>query len=477
MDKGGEGEIIDLFHGKGNKLALGYCIVCNHGQNELTCSSAHRLEKESAFFLTSPWNRIEKDRVGIESLKTRLQRLHAEMTKREFPKLKVQIDDRLRTAKANLGRLGYDREYPHEQRRFLTDIATKFQIIRTNTMDKMHFRNDVLVENDILCLPTVVAEKFDKLVVSFRQQGHMVNFNDADESDSESHGDYETEEQSDDESATESDSQNGTESSCVDVSYQELEAITIDAPDQYGPREIDSRKWIEKECRATRGYDLEDMNASILPHLWSTQSQNWLQITKIVADEVILLVHHYIHQLLESLCGDRSTMEELRNFLMDEILTKYKIALSQIELVIKIERHGSPITKNDHFTQSLSEIRRQRAEIEGPHGKEDTRSEAKRKSYKSEIARKVDDLHSVLMVYHKVARKRVVDNIIQNIDYFLLSGENSPLNILTPLYISSLTNEQLEKIAGENMVSKSKRKDLKSSITKLEEGRNIIMRQ
>ena len=68
----------------------------------------------------------------------------------------------------------------------------------------------------------------------------------------------------------------------------------------------------------------------------------------------------------------------------------------------------------------------------------------KSQRYKSKIAQEVDDLHSVLMVYHKVARKRFVDNIIQNVDYFLLSGENSLLNILTPMYISSLPDEQLE---------------------------------
>ena len=163
VDKGGEKEIIDLFHGKGNELALGYCIVRNHGQKELTFSSAHRSENERSFFLTSPWNTIDEDRVGIHSLKTRLRDLLAEMIKREFPKLKLQIDDRLRIAKTDLKELGNDRATPDEQRRFLEGIAMKFQIIRANTMNKIYFQDEVHMENDNLRLPTIVAKEFDQL--------------------------------------------------------------------------------------------------------------------------------------------------------------------------------------------------------------------------------------------------------------------------------------------------------------------------
>lgn len=52
-------------------------------------------------------------------------------------------------------------------------------------------------------------------------------------------------------------------------------------------------------------------------------------------------------------------------------------------------------------------------------------------TYQSNLAQAVDQLHAVLFVYHKVAGKPVVDNVIQNVDYFLLSGEQSPLAILT----------------------------------------------
>ena len=470
----------------------------NRGQNELDSSSIERFENERKFFLTLPWNTIDKDRVGIQSLKSRLQLLLAAMIKREFPKLKLRIEDKLKTAKSHLDDLGYDRESPDQQRKFLEGIAMKFQEIRADTMDKIYFRHEELMKNNNLRLPTLVAKEFDDLVISFRQHGHTINFKDADESDSENEDSDETEAQPD--FAEDSDSQSDThavsftENGLSDGTYPELEDITIDAPHQYGPRETDAKKWIEKEYRATRGYDLEVMNANILPLLWRTQSQNWLGLTKKFTDNIITLVHRYIHQLLASLCGDGRTMEELRNFLMDDIIERYKTALSQIELIIKIERHGFLITKNHYFADTLSKIRSQRNEAEleedtetvdwkDSNGKPYTRNMIsvsklmKSQTYKSNLKQAVDDLHSVLMVYHKVARKRVVDNIIQNVDYFLLTGENSPLNILTPMYISSLSNEQLEQIAGEDMVSKNKRRELKSLIAKLEEGRRVIKGQ
>ena len=84
----------------------------------------------------------------------------------------------------------------------------------------------------------------------------------------------------------------------------------------------------------------------------------------------------------------------------------------------------------------------------------------KGKIYAANLDQAVQDLHDLLLVYYKVARKRFIDMVIaQAADYFLLTGEESPHNILTPPFISLMSAETLEQIAGEDMVSKNRRMD------------------
>ena len=86
----------------------------------------------------------------------------------------------------------------------------------------------------------------------------------------------------------------------------------------------------------------------------------------------------------------------------------------------------------------------------------------------------VEDLHDILHSYYEVARKRFVDNVcMQVVDYFLITGHDAPIKVFSPQFVSELTNEQLEAIAGEDLVSRRKREDLKRKIENLEAGKKI----
>jgi hypothetical protein len=70
---------------------------------------------------------------------------------------------------------------------------------------------------------------------------------------------------------------------------------------------------------------------------------------------------------------------------------------------------------------------------------------------------------------------RYVDTICtQGTDYHLLNGKNSPLRIFSPLFVASLTPEQLEKIAGEDTSSNERRESLKREMDSLEEGQRLL---
>jgi len=86
VDKGAEQDVIKIIEGKSHPLNLGWCIVRNSGQQHLNDSAGDRHGREKVFFSKEePWNKVTKDRVGIEALKLRLVYVLAELIRREFP--------------------------------------------------------------------------------------------------------------------------------------------------------------------------------------------------------------------------------------------------------------------------------------------------------------------------------------------------------------------------------------------------------
>ena len=87
----------------------------------------------------------------------------------------------------------------------------------------------------------------------------------------------------------------------------------------------------------------------------------------------------------------------------------------------------------------------------------------------------VREIHDNLRAYYKVALKRFVDNVrMQVADYFLVLGPKTPLMLFSPKFVSSLSPEQLEDIAGEELIVKNKRAKLEKTIKELEEGKKIL---
>jgi hypothetical protein len=87
----------------------------------------------------------------------------------------------------------------------------------------------------------------------------------------------------------------------------------------------------------------------------------------------------------------------------------------------------------------------------------------------------VQDIHDILCSYYKVARKRFVDNVcMQAVDHFLVNGPETPLTIFAPSFVSSLNADELERIAGEDNVTKRQRHQLKKEIGSLEAGKKIL---
>ncbi|KAL1885821.1 hypothetical protein Plec18167_001317 [Paecilomyces lecythidis] len=93
----------------------------------------------------------------------------------------------------------------------------------------------------------------------------------------------------------------------------------------------------------------------------------------------------------------------------------------------------------------------------------------------SNEAHTVRDIHDILESYYKVARKRFVDNIcMQAVDYSLVTGPNTPVQLFSSSLVTSFTKEQLDEIAGEETTLKHRRRQLAKQIEDLKQARIIV---
>jgi hypothetical protein len=89
VDKGAEHAVMEILLGKRHQLRLGWHLLRNPGQSELVCNR-NKIEKDF-FTKISPWNSLEKDKVGIESLRSRLNGINADHIRHQFLKVSQRL--------------------------------------------------------------------------------------------------------------------------------------------------------------------------------------------------------------------------------------------------------------------------------------------------------------------------------------------------------------------------------------------------
>ena len=93
VDKGAEAAVAALIDGKEHELQLGWHLLRNPGHNDRVDSVLGRQRFEENFFLTeAPWNKLDKDKVGVSALRVRLAQVLAEHIDREFPKVRHEAN-------------------------------------------------------------------------------------------------------------------------------------------------------------------------------------------------------------------------------------------------------------------------------------------------------------------------------------------------------------------------------------------------
>ncbi|PNY26227.1 Interferon-induced GTP-binding protein Mx1 [Tolypocladium capitatum] len=493
--------IIDLVVGKRSYLKLGYYVVKNRSADDITSTLAERAAAEKAFFMAPPWAAV-RDRCGTSALEERLRHILMNISKKEFPHVKAEIEQRLRKCKADLESMGPTRADHSSQRQYLGRLAASFQTTTQAALNGYYAGERLFRSDPDLKLITRMM-KLQKLFANdFHKRGHMERFDASSNEDS-----YDTDEVPEvgdpDESASESSSADSndldelaSEETAVSfeillAKYREIHDIIVDKAyrcPKPGDKPIMDR--ITEVFDSSCGPDLGTFGGTVLSTVFEEQSEKWEPLTLSHISNAIAMVHDFIFRLLRHLCPEKQVRDQLwDNLLVDQLRGLYRKAMNHARFLLSIERGQRPSTFNHYFNDILQKKRGERlarslenkairlADYGIKKGGcyvsvENLRSSAVNKGNDQQVC---EDILDIFESYYKVAQKRFVDIIYQQvISHFLLDGDDSPVKAFAPDMIMRLSDEQLELIAGEDQESKQQRMTLQRESVSLRAALKVL---
>ncbi|KAI9373466.1 P-loop containing nucleoside triphosphate hydrolase protein [Aspergillus egyptiacus] len=478
VDRGAEQDVLDLVAGKTMQLRHGWVLVRNLGKSELVLGGMSRKELEEELKKKEGWNSISFDRFGIESLRLRLQETVTEHARREFPKVQSDINIKLKEAKRALHAIPLERIERRQQIDFLLAVISRFQDLAANAVSGNYGRNEIFDKIHRCRLATMVRDRNDQYKADMIQFGHTYRFR--------SVGPETRRAQPDKSKDYPVLDEGHIITRRIDATL-DIRDILADSEAVSPPVNDDIYQWLHGEYASSRGFELGTFNTSLLPNIMKRQSIKWESIALGYVSDIIALVHSFVVNVLTELCNDQRISRSLLSVIADGLQKQYLKAIEHTHFLLQIERSDTLMSLHQSFNETLQnppELKAQKKiEEKAFHaggvslGKvvrmDDIRATLPGPSSTDII---IQQVHDVLQSYYNVALERFVDSVcMQSAYYYLLSGPNSPMKLLSPLFIYGLSDQELGDIAGEDPVARRMRQEFGKQIEELEVARKILL--
>ncbi|OQE16540.1 hypothetical protein PENFLA_c027G00286 [Penicillium flavigenum] len=468
VDKGAEHKVIQLIHDGNANGQLGWILVRNLGQKQLQAGNVDRDAEERMFYQHAPWDRVPPENYGISALTARLQELLTSNVRREF----------------------LSRETAEQQRRILLDIVSAFQEITQHALAANYGVNDVFDEDKDLRLATLVSLRNDVFSNNLAHWGHTYTFRSKPERPEETDGSVDDREQTHNNPANTEKQQDSLPSrktwdTTQNTSVADLEEI-LHASEPVEPSfKWGILPWIEEIYSNSWGFEIGTFDHTLLSTLMKKQSVKWPILARGYISDIISVVHAFMRKALEVVSKSTQISTNIMSLLMDNLVEKYKQAISTVEFLLRIEREGTPTTLNHYLNDNLEKCRQKRMYSTAAkktfdvckHGEVVRLTDLAHQHHMSNIEHTVRDIHDILDSYYKVAGKRFLDTVCMHAaDHYLVTGPEAPMKLLSPSWVNDLSNERLEEIVGEDSALKRRRRQLQKEIEDLEAGMAVLMK-
>lgn len=167
--------VIDLVEGRRNVLKLGYYVVKNRSADDNTSTTSDLQSAEQAHFMAPTWTSI-RNRCGIPALKLRLQEILMDISKRELPNVKGDIEKRMRERTTKLEAMGEPRADESSQRQYLVKIASRMQDVNKSALNGYYAGEVLFKKKPELKLITKIIKLSEVFANLFWNRGHYQGF-------------------------------------------------------------------------------------------------------------------------------------------------------------------------------------------------------------------------------------------------------------------------------------------------------------
>lgn len=149
INKGTESRIANLAKNMDRvKLKLGFFLLKNPSPLEIREGLLweERQRHEALFFNSSPWKEqnLDMTRVGIDNLRTFLQRLLDDHIERELPKVRKEVESLLKKTEREIVHIGPERSSVGQIRMFLTYVGMNFHNLTKAAVDGSYGGRDAI---------------------------------------------------------------------------------------------------------------------------------------------------------------------------------------------------------------------------------------------------------------------------------------------------------------------------------------------
>ncbi|KAK0620856.1 P-loop containing nucleoside triphosphate hydrolase protein [Immersiella caudata] len=447
-----EAQYLSLAWNQDVKFRLGWHVLKNMDSDKGNSTLAQRDVEEADFFAQGAWTELPQASLGVKALRGRLSTVLLRQIAAELPGLIQEIETRFTACQDQLVKLGKLRASLNEQRLYMFDLSQAFQTLVKAAVDGTY--------NDAFFVDAKSPEGYWQ-----RARAVVHNLN----------GDFSSE-----------------LLRCGHFRQIEDDDVVLENSSEGSQQSISKAAFIihiENLMRRTRGRELPGtFNPMVVADLFLEQSKPWDSIAEKHVKQVwsamntfLRLVAGHIADFSTSKALEREIFEPAMNDLLKQLRDKTAEFLGP-------HRAGHPITYNHYFTETLQNARRERltktttAAVRKFFGSDDLSSSRLSGSYNlqtlvsSLVASNEPNMDryaaqealDCLDAYYKVALKRFIDDIaVQVIEEKLVAQLH---NILSPVSIFKMSDDQISGIAGDSEESKSRREQLNRQLSVLRNG-------
>jgi GTPase SAR1 family protein len=422
-DSPNESNFFALASNKETYFKLDWHVLRNGDFNERKGSTFDRDAVEKDFFASTIWKNLPSHKRGVEALRTRLSHVLYQQIQKELPSLLWEIEAELAACKTTLDRLGLPRDTPSSRRQYLTGIAGRFlDLVRGGTEG---------IYQDSFFRP--VSSGFTKLgqmkKTRLRAKVRMEEQTFLDRMHRYGH--------------THIIVSKGSEGDDVDPQARLFESGLRDGQTIIPEEEYLSK--IRTLLNISKGRELPGTFTPLIAgDLFIRQSKNWKPFAIDFVEGVWNIVKEFLDDVLIHVADEnvrQALLEEILDPAMDKILVKLKDKVTELHSPYA---RASPATLSPRFIKELENRRSKQAENPPVQPislfvKTDT-DDADWHACR--------ELLLLMQSYYTIALDVFVDNVSN------LAVENCLMNalenLLSPLIVSEMSDEELENIAFES---------------------------